>query len=71
MNKILKLLDTLSYQPRFYSDGNTRFKTIWGGLVNILLVLLNLLGIIYFSKDIYMRTILLHAKGFECNIVWN
>ncbi len=51
-----KKADLLSYQPKFYTDKLERHKTLLGGVAQIMLMVLNLAGIIYFGKDICQRT---------------
>jgi hypothetical protein len=53
--KAVSKADFLSYQPQFHTKSQERHKTAFGGLMQILLYLLNFSAIIYFSKDIYQR----------------
>jgi hypothetical protein len=56
ITNFLQQADFLSYQPKLYTKGHERFRTVYGGLAQLILILLNIVGIIYFAKDIYQRT---------------
>jgi hypothetical protein len=56
IRQLFLTIDTLSYQPKFYTLGKERYKTIWGGILQTLLLIVNFIGIIYFAKDIYQRS---------------
>jgi hypothetical protein len=51
----MKSFDFISYQPSLFSEGNNRFRTNFGSITQIIFAILNISGIIYFSKDIYYR----------------
>jgi hypothetical protein len=51
----MKTFDFISYQPSLYSEGNMRFKTNFGGITQLMFAIINISGILYFSKDIYYR----------------
>jgi hypothetical protein len=48
-------MDLITVIPNFFYDGEYRYKTIMGGLLQIIITMLWFAGIIYFSKDIYLR----------------
>lgn len=55
MNSAIKFMDFITIIPNFFYDGEYRYKTTMGGVIQIFLTLLWLTGIIFFSKDIYLR----------------
>jgi hypothetical protein len=65
--KFLSKVDFLSFKPQFYTKGEERHKTIFGGVMQILLLILNITFIIYFSKDIYQKInpIVVKSDGME------
>jgi len=55
MQSLIKHLDFTTSIPNFYYDGEPRYKTVLGGIIQIFITLIWFGGIIYFSKDIYLR----------------
>jgi len=53
--KFIKNLDYLSYSPTFYTQSSSRHKTYLGGITQILIILLYIGGISYFSQDIIFK----------------
>jgi hypothetical protein len=52
---LIKKLDFISYQPKLYTLGDERYKTVLGGITQLMLGLIFLAGMIYFSQDIYRK----------------
>ena len=55
MENFLKSIDFVSQIPIFFYDKNIRYKTMLGGLIQIIITVIWISGIIFFSKDIYLR----------------
>jgi hypothetical protein len=51
----MKTFDFISYQLSLFSEGNMRFKTTFDGTTQLMFAIINISGILYFSKDIYYR----------------
>jgi hypothetical protein len=52
---LLKSIDLISYQPKLYTSGKDRYKTVFGGVTQLILGIIFLAGMLYFSQDIYNR----------------
>jgi hypothetical protein len=55
MQSLIKQLDFTTSIPNFYYDGEPRYKTVLGGIIQMIITIIWFGGIIYFSKDIYLR----------------
>lgn len=56
MNKILKKLDYLGTEPKFYVNGQTRYDTNFGGFITVILALMLSILFLLFGRDFYNRT---------------
>ena len=55
MDSFLKSIDFVTQLPHFYYDQNKSYKTKLGGLLQIFVTVSWIAGIMFFSKDIYLR----------------
>lgn len=55
MQDLIKKLDFISIIPIAYYNGEDRYKNVLGGLYQVFMSLCWIFGIVYFSKEIYLR----------------
>ena len=55
MKSVIKQIDFTTSIPNFYYDGQPRYMTILGEIIQFIITLIWFGGVLYFSKDIYLR----------------
>lgn len=55
-NKLVSMCDILSTKPRLYIDGSSRYKTVSGCVLSVLVAILSLLAFVAFGQDLFARS---------------
>ena len=55
MQDLIKKIDFISFIPNTFYNGEKRYKNVLGGIYQIFMSICWIFGIVYFSKDIYLR----------------
>jgi hypothetical protein len=62
-------IDAIGIEPSFTFSRQSRFKTFFGGVLTVLLILLFIAGFFYFGRDLYekINPVLLNSKSINMN----
>lgn len=55
IKNLLKKLDFNSYYPTLKIDQSDSYKTTFGGFISIALIILHVIGLIYFGKEMFLK----------------
>jgi hypothetical protein len=55
MKSLIKQMDFTTSIPNFYYDGQPRYKTLLGGVIQIIITMIWFAGILFFTKDMYLK----------------